>query len=323
MTFAKRLPASILGGDPFNMFRFLYRRELLWKLFDEDYCLAVMQAALQAGGHAFDLSFEENCRLFRRLREETNMDLIGFGNPTWEQGVILNGKYIQYSRDRILRTLVDRLLDRRLANLVETRLSIEDVLVFGYDRKAELLSDQEIASIYLDEGLFRKRLSIFRDCKYILMGGSDADWLVSLGRIDILAEMSRVVRQQGYIPMILCQYASTVLPAVENAGIDIEGYAVPLNRDWSWFSRDECIEAVLKVNKPVIAFMPLASGGLRKELRAALDWLYNDAGVESILYGTATPEHAFETTRSALNARREADQSRTNIVDGRMLHGIH
>jgi hypothetical protein len=39
--------------------------------------------------------------------------LVGFGNPTWEQGVFLNGRYIQYSRDRILRTLVDRLFPAR------------------------------------------------------------------------------------------------------------------------------------------------------------------------------------------------------------------
>jgi len=33
------LPASILGGDPFNQFRFLYRRDLWWKLNDEEYGL--------------------------------------------------------------------------------------------------------------------------------------------------------------------------------------------------------------------------------------------------------------------------------------------
>jgi hypothetical protein len=310
MALTERMPASILGGDPFNQFRFLYRLELLWKLFDEEYCYTVMRAAYDAGGKAFDLSFEVNCRLLHRLIDETNDRLIGFGNPTWEQGVILNGRYIQYSRDRVLKTMVERLLEPRLAQLIENRLSKEALLVFGYDNTVEPLTDEEIASIYLDRALFRKRLSIFTDCQYILMGGSDADWLVSLGRTDILAEMSEVVRQEGFIPLILCQYATTVLPAVEAARINIEGYAVPLNRDWSWFNRDECVEIIKSIPKPVIAFMPLASGELRKDVPAALDWLFTEVGVESILFGTATPHHAHDTTRLACDARYKADTVR-------------
>ena len=307
---SERLPASILGGDPFNQFRFLYRKELLWKLFDEDYCLSVMRACYQAGGKAYDLSFDVNARLMRRLIAETGDSLVGFGNPTWEQGVFLNGRYLQYSRDRILRTLVDRLFPCPVARLVEEKLSRDDVLVFGYDREALPLGDAEIAGISLDRDCFRQRLSIFKDCQYIFLGGSDADWLVPLGRIDVVAQMAEVVRQEGRIPMLLCQYATLVLPAAEAAGLDVEGYAVPLNRDWSWFSRDECVDVVKSTHKPVVAFMPLASGGLRKDVRGALEWLYADVGVESILYGTATPEHAFQTTQTALQARTEADARR-------------
>ncbi len=311
MVLNQRLPASILGGDPFNMFRFLYRRELLWKLFDEEYCLSVMRACYDAGGRAFDLSFEDNVRLLRRLIEETGDRLLGFGNPTWEQGVILNGRYIQYSRDRILRTLVDRLFPRPVARLVDEKLSKEDILLFYYDRNAPPLTDTEIAEIYLDRDLFRQRMSIFKDCcQYIFLGGSDADWLVSLGRIDIIAQMVEVVRQEGYIPLLLCQYATLVVPAAEAAGLDVEGYAVPLNREWSWFSRDECVDVVKSVRKPVIAFMPLASGSLRQDVYGALEWLFSDVGVESILFGTATPEHAFQTTKAALQVRAAADAQR-------------
>lgn len=308
MSVREGLPPSILGGDPFNQFRYLYRKDLWWKLHDEEYCLSVMQAAFEAGGRAFDLSFDVNTRLFRQLIEETGQKLIGFGNPTWEQGVILNGRFIQLSRDRILRTLVDRMLPRPIARLVDEKLSHEDVLVFGYDREAPPLSDDEIASIALDEEAFRRRLSIFRDCQYICFGGSDADWLVPLGRMDLVRDMARVVRQQGFVPILLCQYATLVVPETEAAGLDVAGYALPLNRDWSWFSRDECVEIVKSLDKPVIAFMPLASGGLRKDVRGALGWLYAEVGVESILFGTATTAHAAETTRLAREARAAADR---------------
>jgi hypothetical protein len=303
MTNIAPIPPSILGGDPFNQFRFLYRRELLWKLFDEDYCYSVMKACFEAGGTAYDLSFDVNTRLFRRLLDETGEKLLGFGNPTWEQGVFLNGKYIQYSRDRILKTLVERVFPRPLAKQVEEKLSVDDMLVFGYDRKAKSLTDEEIASIELNKWSFIQRLSIFKDCQYIFLGGSDADWLVSLGRVDIIVEMARITRSLGFVPMVLCQYASHIVPLIESSGADVDGYAVPLNRDWSWMNRDDCVDVVKSLKKPVVAFMPFASGGLRNDLRGALDWLYTEIGVESILFGTATPEHARHTTEIARAAR--------------------
>ena len=303
MTSTQRIPPAILGGDPFNQFRFLYRQDLLWKLFDEDYCYSVMKACHAAGGTAYDLSFEVNTRMFRRLLDETGENLLGFGNPSWEQGVFLNGKHLQYSRDRIVKTLVERKFSRPMAEFVEEKLSVEAVLVFGYDHSVEPLTDEEIGSIYLDKWAFIQRLSIFKDCQYIFLGGSDADWLVSLGRVDIIVEMARIVRQLGFIPMLLCQYASHIVPIIEASGADVAGYAVPLNRDWSWMDRDACVEVVKSLKKPVVAFMPFASGGLRKDIRGALDWLYGDVGVESILFGTATAEHARHTIEIARAAR--------------------
>jgi hypothetical protein len=206
---------------------------------------------------------------------------------------------------------VSRLFPTSLAKLVKDKLSKEDVLVFGYDRHAKPLSDTEIEGIYLDRGLFRKRLSIFGDCQYIFLGGSDADWLVPLGRIDILIEMAQIVRQEGFIPLLLCQYATLVVPEAEKAGVDVDGYAVPLNQEWSWFDRDECVDIISSLDKPVIAFMPLASGKLRENVPGALEWLYHDAGVESILYGTATLGHAAETTRMAHEIRDSVDVVRS------------
>ena len=311
-----RLPPSILGGDPFNQFRFLYRRELLWRLFDEEYCYSVMQAYYTAGGIAFDLSFEVNTRLFKRLLEDTGQTLLGVGNPTWEQGVFLDDRYLQHSRDRILRTLVERIWPDDIARLVKEDLSRNAVLVFGYDPKVGLLSDQEIRSIELDEMAYLKRLAGFSDCQVVLLGGADADYLVSLGREDIVVMMVEMAKSQGLRPYLLSQYPSLVLPKMEDIGLGVEGYAVPLNKEWSWFDRDSCLQAVQATQKPVIAFMPLAGGGLKKDVRAALDWLYQTAGVESVLFGTATADHAMETALIARDARAAADKGKQGLEVG-------
>lgn len=306
MDINNHLPPSILGGDPFNQFKFLYRRELWWRLNDEEYCLSVMRAAYEAGGKAFDLSSTENVSLFRSLREETGEDLLGFGNPTWEQGIHLEGRFLQYERDRILKTLVQRLWPRELAKEVEEKLSNQAVMIFGYDRSVEPLSDEEIANIQLNEQVFKQRLDLLKDCQYYFVGGSDADWLVSLGRADLLQELCAVVRQQGKVPILLCHYATLVVPVAEEIGLDVDAYAIPFNKVWTWFDHDECIEIVQGLEKPVVAFMPLASGELRSDVRASLDWLYADMGVSTILFGTATANHAQETTRLAEEAKQAA-----------------
>lgn len=306
-----RLPAIILGGDPFShQFRFMYRKDRWWKLHDEEYCLSVMRSAYEAGCRAYDLSFIENVRLFKRLASEVVEPLTGFGNPTWDQGVMFEDRFIFYIRDRIIRTLVERIWPRDIAQRVEGKLAQEDVLVFGYDKDAPLLTEEDIAKIYLDEDIFRKRLSIFKGaCQYVYFGGSDADYLVSLGRMDILRKMLSVVASEGFIGLLLSQYPSLVLPQVEKAGWGVGGYVVPINKVWSWFDHESALRAVKAVEKPVIAFMALSSPELHQDVPGALRWLYQEAGVESVLFGTATPEHARETTRIALEIHEKLDAS--------------
>jgi hypothetical protein len=221
--------------------------------------------------------------------------------------VLLNGRYLQYERDRILKTLVECLWPRRVAELVERTLAGQAPMVFGYDRAAQPLSDQEIAAIRLDRELFRRRLSIFRDCQYAYFGGSDADWLVSLGREDLLHELAEEVRRQGFRPILLCHYATLVIPKALAIGLECEALAVPFNRSWAWFDHAECVQLVRACPLPVIAFMPLASGELRRDVPGALAWLFEEMQVASILFGTATAEHAAATVRLALRSRQAAE----------------
>lgn len=302
MSRRENFPAVILGGDPFNRFRYLYHQSMWWKLHDPEYAFQVMRAAYNAGCRAFELSEDSNVQLFWRLRVEVDEPILGLGNPTWEQGVMLNGRFLMLSRDRVLRTLMDRpMFPVNVATAVREQLSKSAILVFGYDQTSIPLTDKEIADIYLDEEIFLKRLSGFGGaCRHILLGGTDADYLLSLGRVDILHRMVELTRKSGFEPLLLCHYGSYVVPIAEKVGLQVGGYAIPLNREWGWFDRDECVHIVRTVDKPFIAFMPLASGQLRKNVREALEWLFSFAGVDSVLFGTTTPNHAAETTSVAL-----------------------
>ena len=135
--------------------------------------------------------------------------------------------------------------------------------------------------------------------------------------------MSEITRAAGFIPLLLCQYATHVVPMIEEAGIDVDGYCLPINKEWSWFDRDACVEIIQSLKKPVIAFMPLASGGLRSNVPAALEWLYCDVGVESILFGTATGQHAAQTEQIARAVRNQADLTRTSSREIQEVHNAN
>ncbi|MFW5986543.1 MAG: hypothetical protein ACOCQH_04180, partial [Halanaerobiales bacterium] len=117
----------------------------------------------------------------------------------------------------------------------------------------------------------------------------------SLGRLDLIAKMVTIVRDEGFIPLLLCHYASLVLPAAEERGLDVEGYVFPLNREWSWFDREDTLAAIKNIDKWLISFMALGSGALRNDVEGALSYLFTDCNIDSVLYGTTSPENAEET----------------------------
>lgn len=66
--------------------------------------------------------------------------------------------------------------------------------------------------------------------------------------------------------------------AGEEMGLDVEGYAVPINRMWSWFTLEEALPALQRASRPTIAFMPVAGGKLAGGVRVALSFLYHEVG---------------------------------------------
>lgn len=298
----KTLHPVILGGDPFsNVFRGLYNLQRFWKLTDPEYCLNIMQAAYAGGARAFDLSFPENVELFCALQKRVDEQIFAYGNPTYLQGTKLHGRDLQYLRDRIVKTIVEEYLSPELVELFKHKLKEEAGMVFGYDAEADALTEQEVADIYLDEKAFARRLEQLACCKYIMLGGTDADWLFSLQRADVIRRMVAITRQKGYIPLLICHYASEVLPKAEEISLDVEGYVIPLNKEWSWFTKARTLALLQRLTKPVISFMGLGSGGLRHDIHSALEFLFKDCKVSGILFGTSKPENAYKTTKAAIS----------------------
>ncbi len=292
------LPGVILGGDPFcNAFRALYDQRCYWRLTNPDYCLDVMRAAYRGGCRSFDYSFGEVQNIYLRLCEEAEEPISGIGNLTWLQGPKLYGQHLQYCRDRLLKTIVEHCLPKEDAELVRGELRVKTPMVFGYDESAEAYTQADVDAITLDEEVFLARMAELHVAENYLIGGTDADWLFALGRTDIIARMAALVRKAGKTPLLLCHYASLVLPRADEIELDVEGYLAPINHTWAWFSSAAGVQAVQNAKKPVLAFMAFACGGLSANLAEAARYLREDCGVSGILYGTTKPPNAEATAR--------------------------
>lgn len=297
----QQLPCSILGGDPFSdVFRGLYNARSFWNLTDPQYCLSVMKAAYEGGCRAFDYSFSAGQQLFMQLRQLVDEPIFGLSNPTWLQGFTLGGRPLQYARNRILRTITTGggILQERDARLIAEKLRETTPMVFGYDLDAPCLTPVEIESIRFDRDLFDERFDEISEAEYVLIGGTDADWLFALGRSDLIVELARLVRSKGKIPILIGHYTSFILPLAESLEeLDVAGYAVPLNSQWSWFSKESSEKAVWASKKPVIVFMPFGSGSLTHDLDGAIRYFTKFPTVISLLFGTTKAPHAFENAK--------------------------
>ena len=290
----------ILGGDPFsNVFRATYDLNRFWKLTDPDYCLSVMEQAYNGGCRCFEVSFPEVQDIYLKLEKWTDDKITGIANPTYLQGVELYGKPLQFMRDRILSSISSGkgLLSEVDKSLIREELSGSVPMVFGFDHDAPSLSDREISDIFLNEDRFIKRLKELDACSAVVIGGTDADWLFSLGRQDIIIRMSEIVRSLGKTPYLICHYASVVIPAADEAGLDVEGYFVPVNMEWAWTDREKAVAAIKESNRPVTAFMAFAHGDLRDNISQAAEWLRDECGVSGIMYGTTVGQNAYNTAR--------------------------
>lgn len=290
--------SSILGGDPFSdVFRGLYNLKQYWKLTDPEYCVSIMKSAYDGGCRAFDYSFKYVEDMFLKLREEVGDDVIGVGNPTYLQGFKLGTTHLQHLRSRVLCTIVDRegFISPETARVIRDEYSRDNCMVFGYEHDAQVFSDTEISEIYLDEAVFNDRLDEMKAAEYIMIGGTDADWLVTLGRIDLIAKLVGIVKRRGQIPVLICHYTSIVLPAADVAKLDVEIYFAPINKLYGFLEYNNALNAVCNAEKPVIAFMAFANGRLCDDMEGAAKWLRDHCGVSGIMYGTSNEKNARRT----------------------------
>ena len=242
--------------------------------------LSLMKKTYEMGAWCFDLPSVKHLESFKELKglmdDET---MIGLCHLEVEEGVSCLGKPLHRFESKVVSTIKKNLL------LPD---SIRDLPPTSFS--SEVFTQREIDRMTFDPLRFDKALSFFnpKDSPFLLTGERYADWLLALGRIDLLKEMISRIREKGFTPIFSGQWATFVLPKAKP--LDVAAYAVPINKKWSLFDLTHACDIIKKFDKPVMSLNPLADGKLLRKLEEAFSFLFDELKIYSAIAEIASEE---------------------------------
>jgi hypothetical protein len=228
-----------------------------------------MKEAYETGAWCFDLPSANHLESLKELKNLTlDETLIGLCHLKVETGASFLGKPLHQFESKVVSTIKKDLLPSHLPRNILPPSSSSDVF-----------TQKEIDRIAFDSLRFGRALSLFdpKESPFLLVGETYGDWLLALGRIDLLHEMVSRVREKGFLPIFSGQWATFVLPMAKS--LNVSAYAVPINKKGSLFDLRRASDLIKKFEKPVISLNPLADGTLMKESKGAFSFLFDELKV--------------------------------------------
>ena len=243
---------------------------------------AILKKVYAMGVWFFDLPTKKHLESFRELKRVTEDDrLRGLCHVRVEEGVSCSGKPIHWLESKITSTVK--------RNIVPSELRRE---FFPSDFSGEVLTQKEIDRIAFDPIRFDQTLSLLRpdESPFVLVGEKYSDWLLGLGRFDLLKIMVSRVREKGFIPIFSGQWATFVLPIAKP--LDTAAYAIPINKKWSHFDLNRACDLIKKFDRPVISLNPLANGELADGPEEAFSFLFKELKISGAITEISMEEEA-------------------------------
>ena len=152
----------------------------------------------------------------------------------------------------------------------------------------------------IDYATLEQYLGFFAGCKiFVADPGAEIDLLAAVGRFDLIQEYLDFLRIRFDTVISSVHHGGITIPLIEEQGIDFDGYIVPVNEPGMYMfpTQDRVVDAVRNTTKPVIAIKPMAGGRYLGE--KAFEYVFNDVGAESVMFGMGTIEQVTETATAA------------------------
>ena len=241
-----------------------------------------MRKLYEMDAWCFDLPSLKHLESFRELRRLADDEaLIGFCHLEVGEGVSFFGKPLHRFESKVISTIKRNLGSSGFFRNSPPTPSSSDVF-----------TQKEIDRISMDPLRLDKALSTFtpKDSPFLMMGERYGDWLLALGRIDLLKEMVSRVREKGFIPIFSGQWTTFVLPKAK--ALDFAAYAVPINKRGDLIDQGRACDLIKKFDKPVVSLNPLADRGLLGESEEAFSFLFEELKIYAAIVEIASEEEA-------------------------------
>jgi len=241
----------------------------------------LMEKTYELGAWCFDLPSANHLESFKRFKNVTaDETLIGVCHLEAEVGVSFLGKPLHRFESKVISTVKKTLPFHLPRNILSPPSS------------SEVFTQKEIDRISLDPARLDKGTSLFdpKDSPFLLFGEKYGDWLLALGRIDLLHKMVSTVRAKGLIPIYTAQWTTFVLPKAKP--LNVAAFATPINKKSNFFDLPRASDLIRKFDKPVISLNPLAEGTLLNESEGAFSFLFDELKVYAAIVKIASEEEA-------------------------------
>ena len=262
--------------------------------------LEVMKVSVSYGVKCIDLS-PPLIEAFVRLQDKTDEKIVGLGSlQEWTcKNFTIDDVPLSNYAEEIKASVRQKLPKRYLADLAQSNLpGLEFIQSFFAPNRATRPSTQsQIDSIEMKPEFFTRRLELYQklNVKLVQFGGIAADWLVSIGRIDLLEKLLQLIKSKRFKPILICHWTSMVLPICEKELDEVAGYIVPINKLWGLLTLYETLKTIKNIEKPIIAMKTLARNALINDMESAYHFLFKEAGVTAVMVGVSSKIEAKQT----------------------------
>jgi hypothetical protein len=276
-----RIPTAILEQKKIPRVVFSVRTQYP---LDSQKIISLMQKIYEMGVWCFDLPSVQHLESFRELKRLTDDEtLIGFSHLDVENGASFLGKPLHQFESKVISTIKKSLFPSELIERIK-RLGVwgrKDS--FLTRSSSEVFTQKEIDRITFDRTRLENALSFLRPegSPFLILGGRYADWLLALGRIDLIKNMVLSIRGKGFIPIFSGQWATYLLPKAKS--LEAAAYAIPINKKWSLFDLNRAYDLIKKFDRPVISLNPLADGKLWRKSEEAFSFLFHELKIYSAI----------------------------------------
>ena len=167
-------------------------------------------------------------------------------------------------------------------------------------KTVEPYSRTEAENFSIDYSVLEQYLGFFAGCNILVADpGAEIDLLAAVGRFDLVREYMAFLRTRFDTIISSVHHAGITIPLLEENNIDVDGYIVPVNQPGMYMfpTQERVIDAVRQTSKPVICIKPMAGG--RYLGAKAFEFVLNEVGVDSCMFGMGSIEQVTETATAA------------------------